>query len=73
MEAMVEKMYLTKSQIPKSFLAHIIVDTIVIVFYQTACNTELAFNLATIKCFDFFCIRILVFLIAIIHCSTSEY
>lgn len=72
-EAMVEIMYLTKLQVQGRFLAHIIVDAIVIVFYKVACNAALAFNLSTTKNFDLFCAGILALLFAMIHSGISEY
>lgn len=47
---------------------------IIIVFYKTNRNAELAFDLAiTCKFFDLFCTKILVFLFAMIYYSISEY
>ncbi len=66
-------MCLTKLQVQGQFLASIIVEAIVIVFYIATCNTELAFNLITSDFFEFFCAGILAFLFPIIHCSIREY
>lgn len=63
---MVEMICLIKLHVWEQFLAPIIVDTSVIVFYKDTCNTRLAFNLTVIKCIDPFYTKILVFLYAII-------
>ncbi len=55
------------------FLAPIIVEAIVIVFYKVTRNTGLALNLATTDFFEPFRAGMLAFLFAMIHCGIREY
>ncbi len=71
--AMAKKMWLTKLQARGQFLAPIIVEAIVIVFYKITRNTGMAFNPATTDFFELFCIGMLAFLFAIIYCGIREY
>ncbi len=66
-------MCLTKLQVRGRFLAPIIVEAIVIVFYKATRNAGLAFNLATTDFFEPFCVKMLAFLFAMIHCGIREY
>lgn len=70
---MIKIIYLTKLQVWTQFLASIIVDVIVIIFYKAIYNARLGFNLAITEFFDFFHIGILVFLFIMIHCSINKY
>ncbi len=63
----------TKLQVRGRFLAPIIVEAIVIVFYKATCNAGLAFNLATTDFFELFHAGILAFLFAMIHCGIRKY
>ena len=72
-EVMVKIIYLAKLQVQGQFLAPIIIDTIVIFFYKTTYNSELTFNLATTRDFEFFCARMLTFLFVMIYCNIREY
>ncbi len=66
-------MYLTKLQFILQFLAPIIFEVIVIVFYKATRNAGLAFNPATTDFFEPFCAGMLAFLFAMIHCSIRKY
>ncbi len=66
-------MCLTKLQVRGRFLAPIIVEAIVIVFYKATHNTGLTFNLATTDFFELFRAGMLAFLFVIIHCGIREY
>ncbi len=66
-------MCLTKLLVRGRFLAPIIFEAIVIVFYKATRNSGLAFNLATTDFFKSFCAGMLVFLFAMIHCGIREY
>lgn len=72
-EDMVKIMCLIKIHVWEQFLAFIIIDAIVIIFYKATYNTRLAFNLITTEYFDLFYARMLAYLFAIIHCYISEY
>ncbi len=60
-------------QVRGQFLAPIIVDAIVSVFYKAACSARLEFNPATTDFFTSFCPGMLAFLFAMVHCGISEY
>ncbi len=66
-------MCLTKLQVRGRFLAPIIVEAIVIVFYKTTRSAGLAFNPATTDFFELFCTEMLAFLFAMIHCGIRKY
>ncbi len=66
-------MCLTKLQVQGRFLAPIIVEAIVIVFYKATRNAGLAFNPATTDFFEPFHAGMLAFLFAMIHCGIREY
>ncbi len=66
-------MCLTKLQVRKRFLAPIIVEAIVIVFYKATRNVGLAFYPATTDFFELFRAGMLAFLFAMIHCGIREY
>ncbi len=70
---MIDRMYLTKLQVQGQFLASIIIEAIVIVFYKVTHNAGLAFNLATTDFLKSFCVGMLAFLFAMIHCGIREY
>ena len=72
-ENMVEIIYLTKLYIQGQFLAPIIIDVIIIIFYKVTRNAKLAFNLVITKIFDLFYSRILAFLFIIIYYGISKY
>ncbi len=67
------EMCLTKLQVWGRFLAPIIVETIVIVFFKATYNARLAVNPATTYFFKPFRAGMLAFLFAIIHCGIREY
>lgn len=64
---------LIKLQIQRQFLAPIIIDTIINVFYKATRNARLTFNLVIVECLTFFFTRILILLFTIIYCSIIEY
>ncbi len=66
-------MCLTKLQVQRRFLALIIVEAIVIIFYKATCNAGLAFNPTTTDFFELFCAGMLIFLFAMIYCDIREY
>ncbi len=66
-------MCLTKLQVRGRFLALIIVEAIVIVFYKATRNARLALNPATNDFFEPFRAKMLAFLFAMIHCGIREY
>ncbi len=66
-------MCLTKLQIRGRFLAPIIVEVIVIIFYKATRNAGLAFNLVTTDFFESFRAGMLAFLFAMIHYGIREY
>ncbi len=66
-------MCLIKLQVRGRFLALIIVEAIVIVFYQATRNARLVFNPATTNFFERFHTEMLAFLFAIIHYGIREY
>ncbi len=66
-------MCLTKLQVRERFLAPIIVEAIIIVFYKATHNAGLAFNPATTDFFESFRVGILAFLFAMIHSGIREY
>lgn len=65
-------MCLIKLRIRGQFLALIIIEAIVIVFYQTTRNVRLLFNLATTDFFELLLARILAFSFAIVYCDIKE-
>ncbi len=70
---MAKKMCLTKLQVRERFLAPIIVEVIVIVFYKATCNAGLVFNSATTDFFELFYTGMLAILFAMIYYSIRKY
>ncbi len=70
---MTEKIYLTKLQVRRQFLALIIIKAIIILFYKATRNAGRAFNQTTNNFFEPFCAKMLTFLFAIVHCSIRKY
>lgn len=60
-------------QIERQFLALIIVNIIVSIFYKTICNSGLIFYLAIANFVFLFCLEMLAFLFTIIYYKISEY
>ncbi len=67
------EMCLTKLQVRGRFLDPIIIEAIVIVFYKSTHNTELAFNPAITYFFEPFCAGMFAFLFAMINCGIRKY
>ena len=72
-EDIVEIICMIKLQVQGQFLAFIIIDLIVSVFFKATLNTRLAFKQVIAKYLNFFYARMLAFLFTMIHYSISKY
>lgn len=70
---MAKKICLTKLQVWGQFLASIIVEAIIIIFYKTIYNVGLAFNSAITDFFKPICAKMLTFLFIIIQYNIKQY
>lgn len=59
--------------VQRQFLALIIINAIVIIFYNAIQNSKLSFNVIKINFFSFFYFKTLVFLFVIIYYAISKY
>lgn len=59
--------------IQRQFLAQIIVDTIIIIFYKVTRNSVLFFNILILDFFSFLCSKMLAFLFVMVYCDISKY
>lgn len=72
-KAMFEIICLIYLKIQGQFVAFIIIDTIVIVFYKATFNTSLMFNRVITEFLNSFYAAILEFLFVMINCGISKY